>query len=180
MRYASSRPVHHAILLFGMALMAGCVTATQSTASYPEDSRPHGPTPASCQVPQRTASDAAAVLALINAERRNSGLGSVRLSPALSAVAQQHACDNAARSSISHQGSDGSDLSERLRRDGFTVHLAAENTGLGFTSPERAFAWWMASPDHRANILLSQITEIGIGEADGAKPAWVIVFLKGR
>jgi uncharacterized protein YkwD len=104
----------------------------------------------------------------------------VRLSPALSAVAQQHACDNAARASTSHQGSDGSDLSERLRRGGIQAQLAAENTGLGFTSPESAFAWWMASPGHRANILLAQITEIGVGEADGSKPAWVINFLKRR
>lgn len=63
---------------------------------------------------------------------------------------------------------------------GITVQLAAENTGLGFTSAESAFAWWMASPDHRANILLARITEVGIGEADGVKPAWVIDFLQRR
>lgn len=175
-------PMHRAIFLVCMALTPGCVTIPQTTTFYPEDSAPYGPAPAmaGCPTPQRTPSDAAAIVALINAERSTNGLGSVRLSPALSAVAQQHACDNAARSSTSHQGSDGSDLSERLRRGGIQARLAAENTGLGFTSPASAFAWWMASPDHRANILLAQITEVGVGEADGAKPAWVIDFLQSR
>jgi uncharacterized protein YkwD len=180
MRHLSCYPLHRVIFLLCLALAPGCATVPQTTTHYPEDSKPYGPAPdaASCPTPARTASDAAEIVALINAERGKNGLGPVRLSPKLSAVAQQHACDNAARSSTSHQGSDGSDLSERLRRGGIQPQLAAENTGLGFTSPARAFAWWMASPAHRANILLKGITEIGVGEADGAQPAWVIDFLQ--
>lgn len=169
-------PVRAAVVLLSMAVLVGCVT-TQTT-STPTGSS--GMATASCPAPQGAAADAAILLSLINAERAKAGVGSVRLSPALSAVAQGHACDNAARSSTSHTGSDGSDLSARLRRGGVSVGVAAENTGLGFASPEAAFAWWMASPAHRANILLGRITEIGVGQAEGAKTAWVINFAQRR
>jgi uncharacterized protein YkwD len=176
MRQVSTSSAPQAVLLLCLALAAGCTVTTVA----PGDSGPISPAPASadCPAPPGLAADSSALLALINAERVGAGLSAVRLSPALSAVAQQHACDNAARSSTSHQGSDGSDLSARLRRGGIAISLAAENTGLGFSSPEAAFAWWMGSPDHRANILLPQITQIGIGKAQGAKTAWVINFIR--
>jgi uncharacterized protein YkwD len=96
-------------------------------------------------------------------------------------MAQKHACDNAAAQSISHVGSDGATLPERLRREGLRVRHAAENTGLGFATPQAAMAFWMGSPGHRANILAPEATQIGIGQADGgARPTWVVNFIRPK
>ncbi|MGB8813037.1 MAG: CAP domain-containing protein [Paracoccaceae bacterium] len=148
---------------------------------YPTYPNP-GPAPVSakCASPARESATQAEVLALINAQRRAAGLSALRASPKLSHIAHAHACDNAARGGYSHIGSDGSDLGARLRRGGYKLSVAAENTGWGFDTAAKAVAFWMGSPHHRENILLSNVTEIGVGLADGARPAWVINFAKPR
>jgi uncharacterized protein YkwD len=114
----------------------------------------------------------------MNTERALAGLPAVRLSSSLSTVAQRHACDIAARQTTSHEGSDGSTLAERLQRGGIAISFAAENTGLGFDTPQLAMAGWMSSPGHRANILAPQVMQIGLGQADGVpRPTWVLNFV---
>lgn len=163
-------------------LVSACIVIPAG-AHYPADDLPVTAWPASaaCPVPARSAGDARTLVGLINAQRAAAGLGPLTLSAPLSEIAQRHACDNAARQTVSHDGSDGSDLAQRLRRGGIAVLMAAENTGLGFSSPRIALDWWMASPPHRANILHPEITQIGIGQADGApRPTWVLDFMRPR
>lgn len=139
------------------------------------------PARAACPLPARSAADARALLALINGARAGAGVGPLALSEGLSMTAQRHACDNAAGQTVSHVGSDGAALVERLHRDGIKVLLAAENTGLGFSAPQMAFDWWMASTQHRANILRAEVSEIGIGRADGVpRGTWVLDFIQPR
>ncbi|HEX9858863.1 MAG TPA: CAP domain-containing protein, partial [Paracoccaceae bacterium] len=131
----------------GLAL-AGCVVVMPVGPVvvgqvYPSHADP-GPAPASanCPRPARAAASASEVLSQVNSERRAKGLTTLRASARLTRVAQAHACDNAARRGISHTGSDGSDLGQRLRREGYQLATAAENTGLGFDSPTRVMALW--------------------------------------
>ena len=161
-----------------LSVSAGNVVVGQR---WPAEPAP-GPAPASahCASPARANAQIAQLVNLVNAERRAAGLGAVRPSARLAQVAHAHACDNAAHSSYSHVGSDGAQLGQRLTRGGYHMRLAAENTGWGFDTPERAMNFWMNSPHHRANILLRGITEIGIGLADGARPAWVMNLAKPR
>ena len=77
---------------------------------------------------------------------------------------------------ISHVGSDGSNLTQRLRRQNYLIRTAAENTGWGFADADRAMGFWMKSPGHRANILNPAMKEIGLGLADGSRPSWVMVL----
>ncbi len=164
------------------ALLAACVVIPAGM-HYPADDQPVTAWPASadCPVPARSAADARALVALINGQRAQAGLAPLTLSAPLSDIAHRHACDNAARQSVSHDGSDGSDLAARLHRAGVRVSLAAENTGLGFSSPGIALEWWMASPPHRANILRPEITQVGVGQADGVpRPTWVLDFVAPR
>lgn len=133
-----------------------------------------------CSPPSRIRAATNEVIQRINAERRKAGLAAVRPSQRLTSVAQLHACDNAARRSYSHTGSDGSDLSVRLKRGGYRLRAAIENTGLGFDDPARLVEFWMHSPGHRANILNPAVTEAGLGLADGARPAWVMVMARPR
>jgi uncharacterized protein YkwD len=139
------------------------------------------PTTSDCPVPARAAADARVIVSLVNAERAAVGLSPLAFSAPLSGVAHRHACDNAARQTISHDGSDGSTLAQRLERGGIAVRMGAENTGLGFSSPQIAMERWMKSPGHRANILTPEITLIGVGQADGVpRPTWVLDFIKPR
>jgi len=51
--------------------------------------------------------------------------------------------------------------------------VAAENLGHGNVGPDAMVAAWMASPAHRANILDSRLTRIGVGEFY-ANGQWVV------
>lgn len=137
-----------------------------------------------CEVPEDAAALQAEVLAEINAERRAAGLSALKLSTKLDKAAQSHACDNAARQSYSHEGSDGSSLKTRLKRVGYAFKTAAENTGRGFGSGERVVTFWMGSDKHRTNILLRKVREVGIGiavsDAPDSKLHWVLDLGAGR
>ncbi len=134
-----------------------------------------------CETPANLSALRTEVVAGINAARADAGLPAVRELSTLTAVAQSHACDNAARGSIAHTGSDGRDLTARLRDAGYRFATAAENTGRGFGSADRAVAWWMASPLHRANILNRAVRDVGVGVAIGdGTPYWVVDFGASR
>lgn len=133
-----------------------------------------------CNVPANAESLQAEVLANLNAQRKANGLSALKLSGKLDKAAQGHACDNAARRSISHDSSDGGTLTTRLRKAGYKYRAAAENTGRGFGTGARAVEWWMNSPKHRDNILFPRVKDVGIGialsDAPDNKLHWVINF----
>lgn len=154
---------------FRFAATAVSVVVCLATASH-----------AKCNVPANADALQKELLADLNAERTSRGLSPLRLSNSLDKAAQGHACDNAHRRSISHDSSDGGTLKTRLRKAGYKYRAAAENTGRGFGTPERAVAWWMNSPKHRTNILYPKMREVGIGiamsDAPDSKLHWVINF----
>jgi uncharacterized protein YkwD len=133
-----------------------------------------------CNVPSNAKDLQAEVLANLNAQRKANGLSALKLSAKLEKAAQGHACDNAARRSISHDSSDGGTLKTRLRKAGYKFRAAAENTGRGFGTGSRAVDWWMNSPHHRDNILMARVRDVGIGiavsDAPDSKLHWVINF----
>jgi uncharacterized protein YkwD len=133
-----------------------------------------------CNMPSNAKALQSEVLAHLNAERKAYGLSPLKLSPKLDKAAQGHACDNADRRSISHESSDGGTLKTRLRKAGYKMRAAAENTGRGFGTGARAVEWWMNSPHHRSNILFDRMKDVGIGialsDAPDNKIHWVINF----
>lgn len=138
--------------------------------------------PQSCASAAQNGSAARQVLEHVNAQRRSQGLSPVRLSGRLDKVAQMHACDMASQGRYTHVGSDGSDLSQRLRRGGYKFRLGAENTARGFDSSSRVVNFWMNSTYHRANILQARATEMGVGviQPVGDRPYWVLVLAAPR
>ncbi len=165
-------------------LVSGCVTITVTTTgtALAPDATVARPWPASatCPTPPDAKAKSETLVALMNAERIKAGLPALTLAPSGSRVAQFYACEIAARRDIDHKGSDGSTLSERLKRGGISISLAAENTGEGFTTPEVGMVLWLASPGHRRNILMAGVTQVGIGLTDGAYPTWVVNFYRPR
>jgi uncharacterized protein YkwD len=143
-----------------------------------------GSAAAACTVPEDLRALRTSVLAEVNAQRAAHGLPKLTQDKALEKAAQGHACDNAARRSISHDSSNGDTLKERLQKAGYRLRTAAENTGRGFGTPQRAVAWWMQSPHHKDNILMEKATEIGVGiavsDAPDSKYHWILNFGQPR
>ena len=109
-----------------------------------------------------------AVLANVNQVRRAHGLRSLRPSARLSAAAAQHSREMAARGYFQHASFDGSAFWQRIqrfyRRGGYRTWSVGEN--LLWSSPDvdgaRAVQMWLASPEHRANLLSRSWREIGL------------------
>lgn len=171
-RRTTSQITFPKVLLLAVAL-SGCVAVVKIPMAPATTFRPW-PASAACPAPDRSAADAARVLHLVNLHRARAGLGALSASAALSDAAHRFACDLARRTSLSHTGSDGADLRERLARAGAVAGLMAENVAAGQVSPEEVVADWMASPHHRDNILRPDLTQLGLGQADGAMPVWVL------
>ena len=101
---------------------------------------------------------------LTNAARRDAGLPSLAVSPALMGVAASYSEVQAAQGAINHTGPDGSSFADRISRGGYRWSVCAENLAAGYGGPDEVFAAWMDSPGHRANILNPNVREIGVGQ----------------
>jgi|AntRauMFilla1563_2_1112583.scaffolds.fasta_scaffold11095_2 uncharacterized protein YkwD len=95
--------------------------------------------------------------------------------PALQAAAAAHADDLNNSGQFSHTGSDGSDVQTRVRRAGYNWCFVAENIAQGQPDVRSVVSAWMASPDHRANILSAQATQFGFARTGDI---WVLVVAR--
>lgn len=107
------------------------------------------------------------LLDLINEARANQGLPAYSLSSHLRSAARSHSADMACNDYLSHTGSDGSSVGERVSAEGYDWSWVGENifatSSSSSSAPQQAFDWWMNSTGHKANILNVNFTEIGIG-----------------
>lgn len=106
------------------------------------------------------------LFALINQERTNRGLPALVTRNPLTAAARVHSRDMACEDFLSHTGSDGSSPADRVAAQGYDFSALGENIYAGsgpYNSPQQAFQAWMDSPGHRANMLNSTYTSVGIG-----------------
>jgi uncharacterized protein YkwD len=110
----------------------------------------------------------------MNADRAANGLGQLGWHSGLASYAQNWATWMAQHSSLTHQ-----DLSQLISL-GF--HTVGENilSGPADMSASAMESAWMASPDHRANILNPAFTVAGVGTAISADGRlWVAVDFGG-
>ncbi len=103
------------------------------------------------------------LLALINAARAEAGAPAVTLNAQLSAAAQGHSDDMACHSLISHTGSDGSSIGQRLAAAGYSPSYYIEVIAIG--TPQDAMSQWNDDALHRNALIDRNVTEIGIGYA---------------
>ena len=110
----------------------------------------------------------ARVLELTNSERANAGLQPLTLNQQLVAAAQSYSEVLAGGECFAHTCGPVPNFADRDDAAGYADWTnLGENIAAGYPTPEAVVAGWMASPGHRANILSSQFTEIGIGIANG-------------
>ena len=107
--------------------------------------------------PTATATYAARVLALTNAERTSRGLRALSFSSCADGYANTWATSLAATGSLSHQA-----LTPIL--SGCSARGVGENVAYGNVSPEQLVQMWMDSAGHRANILNASFTHLGVGD----------------
>ncbi len=112
----------------------------------------------------------AAVTCLVNRERTAHGESPLRQSARLLQAAQRHTEDMAFGNYFDHVGSQGDTLLDRLRGAGYISprvgYEIGENIGWGtlwLATPHAMVNAWMASPDHRANILDAHFIDTAIG-----------------
>jgi uncharacterized protein YkwD len=106
---------------------------------------------------------------ILNEQRASRGLAPLRWNEDMARVARLHSENMARYKFFSHQGRDGSQVSNRANAIASrTWYSIGENIALnnGFRKPvEMACQQWMTSPGHRQNILDTRWTESGIGAA---------------
>lgn len=113
------------------------------------------------------------VLALVNAARKEEGLNDLTLNDTLSKAAFLHSEDMNSNNYFAHEGLDGSVFWERTAAAGYTGSPRGENIAKGQQTPEAVHTAWMNSDGHRANILNSAITEMGLGRDENT---WTQIF----
>ncbi len=105
------------------------------------------------------------VVELVNAERAKAGLKPLKLNTELSKVATLKSQDMAKNNYFDHNSPTYGSPFDMMKKFGISYRTAGENIAMGQTSPEQVMNGWMNSPGHRANILKSSFTEIGVGVA---------------
>jgi len=121
--------------------------------------------PSSCTF-TTSASYPGEIVQLINQARTGAGLPALSVNPQLAAAAQAHSIDMACYSLLSHTGSDGSTIQQRIAASGYASSYSLEMIYGGYGAyPQTAFSWWMKDPTHNAVIFNTSITEIGAGYA---------------
>ena len=104
--------------------------------------------------------DANAAQSMISGYRSNNGLGAVTLDPELMRLAGEQAHAMAAKDKLDHDV--GHPFQERIQKSGFDASVAVENISAGYHTMAEAFSGWRDSPPHRANMLNSNVTKMGI------------------
>ncbi|WP_108500874.1 CAP domain-containing protein [Paracoccus indicus] len=159
-----------------MRLIAPLSLLALVACSQPPSTTPVAGAP-SCK-PTNAALNAAGTAAT-NRARSAAGLPQVRANTLLAQVAADHACDMARRGQMTHRGSSTSGPAERVKARGYDTRITAENIAAGPFDTRRVLSEWQKSPGHRANILLPQVDEFGIGRAvsaDGRTQYWAAVY----
>jgi len=111
---------------------------------------------------------------LINAYRRANGLSPLIINTNLSLKARVKSQDMKTNRYFSHNSPTYGTPFQMMKQFGITFQSAGENIAMGYRTAQAAVHAWMASESHRANILSTRYTTMGIGYVDGYWTHWFI------
>jgi uncharacterized protein YkwD len=170
---AMSRSARRLTVIWLLVLASACATPASPT-EVPEAEAPGG----------GVSAVASTLVQLTNAERSNAGLPALRSSTRLMEAAQLHADQMVRLGRLEHvlSGAQYPRPEDRLAAAGYQWSSYAENIAMGQSTAAAAMDSWMRSSGHRANILSTSNTEIGIGFArdSAGRPYYVQVFGRPR
>src|SRR3954466_8738262 len=140
-----------AVAIVGLLLLGGCAADTKlpdTPAMYVNMASPGARL------------DPVAAASMISLYRQNNGLGAVVVDPALMTLAESQSMAMASRNKLDHDVT--APLPKRLNGSGYPATLAVENVSAGYHTLAEAFSGWRDSPPHRANMLKTGVTKMGI------------------
>lgn len=117
------------------------------------------------------------VIRLVNETRVKNGLNKLTVDWELSRVARHKSQDMKDNNYFSHTSPVYGSPFEMIKNYGISYKSAGENIAKGQTTPEKVVNAWMNSSGHRANILNSSYTHIGVGYVKSGN-YWTQMFIK--
>jgi hypothetical protein len=117
-----------------------------------------------------------------NQNRTTNALPALAESPLLDVAAQEKADDMVKNNYFAHTSPAGIPPWYWFEQVGYNFEYAGENLAVNFSDSEDVTNAWMNSPEHRANILNTNYTQIGMATATGTyegHPAVYVVELFG-
>ena len=153
-------------------------TTRPDAPSAPDTTRPNAPTvpdnaaPSVPETPAPANSGMSAyeteVVRLVNVERARYGLAALTADAELSRGARVKSQDMRDKGYFSHESPTYGSPFQMMKSFGISYRTAGENIAYGYATPEKVVQAWMNSEGHRANILNSSYTRLGVGYvADG-------------
>jgi uncharacterized protein YkwD len=179
--------------MFRKVLVLAAVIAVAACAPAPR--KPAEPTPAPRVEPKPVPPASVKVNGLeqkvieaTNGFRRDNRLDPLKPSVRLITIAQTHARNMARQDKFGDTDKnghvlDGKSLKDRIQAGGYEFGRVAENVGYQLNKRDPADSMmqgWETSPGHRRNLLLADVTEIGVGAAQGGSGRWYFVQVFGR
>ncbi|XKT74151.1 MAG: CAP domain-containing protein [Patescibacteria group bacterium UBA2163] len=119
---------------------------------------------------------------LTNADRIDEGLHGLSVNEKLTHAAALKAQHMAQNGYFAHESPEGFSAWHWLNEAAYDFSYAGENLAVFYGNSEDVARAWMNSPQHRANILNTQFTEIGIATAEGVyqgRPTTFVVQMFG-
>lgn len=116
------------------------------------------------------------VVRLVNEIRVQNGLKELTYDWQLSRVARYKSQDMKDNNYFSHTSPVYGSPFQMIKNFGITYRSAGENIAKGYTTPQAVVNGWMNSSGHRANILSSSYTHIGVGYVSGGN-YWTQMFI---
>jgi|SRR6516162_7857449 uncharacterized protein YkwD len=109
----------------------------------------------------------------ISAFRHEHGLSKVQIDPTLMRLAREQAEAMAAAKKLDH--SVRTSFSSRITA--YSTDHAAENIAMGNATFSATFEQWKGSGGHRANLLIPDVSRIGIASAgSGGRTYWALIL----
>ncbi|MBJ9988583.1 MULTISPECIES: CAP domain-containing protein [Paenibacillus] len=157
-------------------------TPQTSKPSAPQTSKPSTPTTTTPSTPSNNSGSntadksgyAAQVIKLVNQERAKAGLGALKENTKLSGMAMDKAKDMYSNNYFDHNSPTYGSPFDMMKKYGISYSYAGENIAKGQKDPADVMNAWMNSEGHRANILNSHYTTIGVAYYNGV---WVQEFI---
>lgn len=166
----STLPILRPLRLAAPLLLAGCMASVPAPApSGSAASAGGGSGGGAMQVGGETAE----VARLVNEHRARIGCPALVWDDAAARAAQAHSDDMARRNYFSHTSPEGRTMVDRLRAQGASYRMIAENIAMGQPNAREAVRSWLGSAGHRQNIENCGYTRHGVGLNAGR---WTHVF----
>ena len=148
--------------------------------TVPDQNQPETPEQETTTAPDQNEnlSYAEQVVSLVNEQRKNAGLSELAFNKEVSSAAMVRAQE--IQTSFSHTRPNGTSFSTVLKDNGISFRSAGENIAWGQRTPKQVMNAWMNSQGHRANILNSNFSSIGVAyvQSPSGTPYWVQLFIR--